>query len=545
MNFNKMLLLFISLLITASIFISACDNRLLDPEDENDGSGEYVLTMWAEPDTIYADDDNATYSIIHVKVKDLDDFVIPEQRVNFGANMGNIIAYDITDSSGIATVEFWDDGVPGTATISANTDHIEFDDDGNEITTTISETISVGIIPNQSGPSNEYVNSIGFDFQGQVDIQVAGTGGNETYNFAVSLYDISGELIDDPKDVYFQFVNAPDGTNINNSIFWPSQDSISVTSANGKAHIPITSGTESGTVSLKAFVYNNNGQMISTTKSNIVISSGPPNSVEIGTGGIDSAADMSGGVWQIQCAALLNDVHGNPVSYGTAVWFSLPDDPDWAVVNSDAYVGNENANGDSLPGIAYTTLNFYGAHINDTLMVSVEVSNNVPNEPNFTDTQQIIMPIQFAEIEMIAIPQHIDWDQYDNPPNWKSEELNLSPRVRVLVRDGQQNLISNQEVTFTSTLGAPVNENQLSMLPTNPSFEPDYTDLTGPDNDGEPLTDTDVNLGEIVQLFRFYKHECPEPVPAPPGTIQAQITATVVGTQTSATVQIVLNRYID
>jgi len=543
MKFNKFLLLMVVLLVFAGIFFTACDNRILDPENVDGGTDNYILTMWAEPDTIYADNENGTYATIYVLVKDQNDFVIFDQRVNFGANMGNIIAYDITDSTGVASVEFWDHGIPGIATISAYTDHIYLDGDGEEATSTSSEQISVYIVP-QGGGNPTDVNSIGFDSQGQVDIQVAGTGGNESYNFIVSLYDVNGNLVQEPKDVYFQFVNAPVGTSINNTIFWPSTDSLSVVSSGGKASVPISSGEHSGTVSLRAFTYNDT-ILISTVKSEIVVHSGPPNSVAISIGGQDTGEEMGSGIWNIECAAFLTDQYNNPVDYGTAVYFSLSDTVSFASIYAPGYVGNENADGDSTSGIAYTYLNYDGAHINDFITVNVEVSNSIPGQQNFTDSQIVVLPMQFANIEMIAIPQHVDWDIYDNPSDWKSDEFNLSPKFRVIVRDGQQNLIKNQEVTFTSTLGVPVHEDQLNMNPTNSNFEPDFTDFTGPGNDGEPLSEADVNNGEIIQLFRFYKYECPPPEPSPPGSIQAQITATIVGTQTSATAQVVLNRYVD
>jgi len=543
MKFKITLLLVLALIIISGLMMTACDNRILDPDETNGVEGKYILTIWAEPDVIYADDDDATYSTIYVQVKDQNDFVIPEQRVNFGSNMGSIIGYDITDSTGVATVEFWDDGVSGTATISANTDHIDIDEDGNEVTTTVSANMTVAVITQGGGTSTD-VQSISFDFTGQFGIPVGGSSESVT----VSLKDINGNLIQEPKDVYFQFVNAPMGTTINNQIVAPSQDSLSVVSAGGKATIPITSGFVSGTVSLKAFTFNESGDKISAVKSNIVISSGAPSSVAISIGGQDSGEEMGSGIWSIECAALLTDQYGNPVEYGTAVHFSITDETiTYASIFASAYVGNENADGDSTSGVAYTYLNYDGTHINDSIELSVEVSG----EEVFIDTEVVTLPMQFASIEMIAVPQHIDWDQYDNPPDWKSDDFNLSPKVQVIVRDGQQNLIRNQEVTFTSTLGLPVHESQLGMIPTHPSFEPDNIDMTGPGNDFNPdgtleeESEEGVNNGEIIQLFRFYKYECPPPIPAPPGTIQLQITATIMGTQTSTTTQIVLNRYVD
>jgi hypothetical protein len=537
MKFKTTLLLVIAIIIVSGILMTACDNRILDPDDNDSAEDKYILTIWAEPDTIYADDDNATYSTIYVKVKDLDDFLIPEQRVNFGTNLGDIIAYDVTDSSGVATVEFWDDGIPGVATISANTDHIDIDEDGNEITTTISANMSVAVITQGGGTSTD-VQSIGFDFSGQVNVPVGGS----SINVVVNLYDINGNLIQEPKDVYFQFVNAPIGTSINSQIFWPSEDSLSVVSTGGQASIPITSGFESGTASLRAFTFNNSGDKISAVKSEIVISSGPPNSVSVSIGGQDSGEDMGSGIWKIECAAFLTDQYNNPVDYGTAVYFSLNDTVSFASIYAPAYVGNENSEGDSTSGIAYTYLNFDGTHTNDPVQVNVEVSNDIPGMENFTDSQIVILPIQQASIEIIAIPAHIDWTATNNP-EWQSDNYAESPKIRVIVRDGQENLIKNQEVTFTSSLGLPVHENQLNMQPTNPAFEPDYIDYTGPDNDGEPQSETDINNGEIIQLFRFYKYECP--IPPVPNTVQVSVSATIVGTNESDTTQLTLTRYVE
>ena len=98
--------------------------------------------------------------------------------------------------------------------------------------------------------------------------------------------------------------------------------------------------------------------------------------------------------------------------------------------------------------------------------------------------------------------------------------------------DGQNNLIANQEIIFTSTLGTPVLESQFNMSPTNPSFTPAYSGMTNEN-------------GHLIQYFRFYKYECPEPVPSPPGTTTGSITALILGTNTSNQVTVILRRYVD
>ena len=526
----KFLVIFALIAILSIAIINSCDNRVFEPTEETPPDEFYNLTIWAVPDTIYADDDNATYATIFVLVKDSDNFIVNEQQVNFGTNIGNIIAFDITDSTGIASVEFWDNGLPGVASIVASTNYIEINADEEEITHTITTQMEVAIIIQPELPSTD-VNSIGFDVSGQVDIQVAGTGGQESYEFNVSLYDASSNLVEEPRTVYFQFVNAPIGTNIDNQVYWPSSDSVTVVSSGGHASVPINSGSASGTASLKVFTYNAAGDTISSTKSNIVVHAGPPNSVDISVGGHDSGVDVGAGSWQIETLAMLNDAYGNPVDYGTTVFFSLPDDPSWASIVADAYVGNENINGDSLEGLAYTYLIYEGSHTNDSLIIQVEVSGNQPGQ-TFVDQETVFMPIQQPTIDIVAIPNHIDWTIYNNPSDWRDHTVELSPTVTITVKDAQNNPIHGQEVIFTSERGIPVLESQLDMLPTHPNFTPDHIGITDID-------------GEILKYYRFYKYECPPPVPSPPGMIAIQITASILGTQVSNQITVTLFRYVD
>lgn len=526
----KFLAVFAFIAILSIVIINSCDNRVFEPTEETPPDEFYNLTIWAVPDTIYADDDNATYATIHVLVKDSDNFIVNEQRVNFGTNLGNIIAFDITDSTGIASVEFWDDGLPGIATIGASTNYVEINADEDEITHTITTQMEVAIIIQPELPTTD-VNSIGFDVSAQVDIQVAGTGGQESYEFNVSLYDANSNLVEEPRTVYFKFVNAPLGTNIDNQVYWPSTDSVSVVSSGGHASVPINSGSYSGTASLKVFTYNAAGDTISSTKSNIVVHAGPPNSVDISISGHDSGINVGAGSWQIEALAMLNDSYGNPVDYGTTVFFSLPEDPSWTSIVADAYVGNENANGDSLEGLAYTYLIYEGSHTNDSLVIQVEVSGNEPGQV-FIDQETVFLPIQQPTIDIVAVPNHVDWDMYNNPSDWRDHTVELSPKVYITVKDGQNNSIHGQEVIFTAEKGIPVLESQLDMLPTHPNFTPAHFGITDDD-------------GEILKYYRFYKYECDPPDANGPGTTPVQITALILGTQTSNQITVILHRYVD
>ncbi len=77
-----------------------------------------ITKITASPDTIYCDN-NITFSEISVMVKDGEGFGVPSQIVNFRTNLGRILANVPTDSTGVATTTFWDDGDQGLATITA------------------------------------------------------------------------------------------------------------------------------------------------------------------------------------------------------------------------------------------------------------------------------------------------------------------------------------------------------------------------------------------------------------------------------------------
>ncbi|KQC07523.1 MAG: hypothetical protein APR54_00930 [Candidatus Cloacimonas sp. SDB] len=411
--------------------------------------------------------------------------------VTFQTTLGNVGAYAATDTNGIAVTYFSPGVTAGTAQIDAVAD-----------SATASTFITV---------TSDQVSSIVFDFQGVVGIQVQGTGGQESFELSVSLKDMSGNLVNENKVVYFELLDYPLGTNINNVGYADS-----TTSSNGHAIVSINSGTESGIVRVRAYTYNNSGTLISAEKSNIVVNAGPPNSTELTIGGHDEGVNIGAGAWRVEVAALVTDLYGNPVGSGTAVFFSLLDEPGFASIEAAAFVGNENANGDSLQGTAYTYLTYDGAFTNELIQISL----NVGGVGGFL--HEVILPIQFPVIDMVAVPMHLDWNTLnDNQP--KESE------IRITVKDGQNNAINNQIVTFSSTLGTP-------LAPYPPDTGDPYTGLTHV-IDGEG--------GRLDKDVQFQKIECPAPTPAGPGTTTATVTAQILGTQTNNSVTIILFRYVD
>ncbi|MDP8204467.1 MAG: hypothetical protein P9L95_08050 [Candidatus Tenebribacter mawsonii] len=345
----------------------------------------------------------------------------------------------------------------------------------------------------------------------------------ETFNIIpsiellVDLYDINWDLVLREYTVWFKIINAPEGFNINNTLFG-TDDSLCVQSFNGQASVYLNPGNASGMAGIKVYVYNSNNEEISATKSNIVIQPSFAETAEFSIGEINSGLSLGNGFWKVEVSALLLDGQGNPISDGTAIFFSLPNNPEWTSIIPVAYIGNENANGDSIPGVAFTSLTYDGSHTNETVNVRLETGLGQIFE------SELVLPIQFPVIDIIAVPQHVDWWEIPYAsPEYQSTE------IRVTLIDGQNNPINNQVVIFSSTLGEP-------LEPVPPDTGDSYTGLTGIVNNEH---------GRLNKEVEFFYQECPPPIPAPPGTITCTITAQVQGTNASENVTIILRRYVN
>lgn len=386
------------------------------------------------------------------------------------------------------------------------------------------------------------VNSIQFINQDQISIDIQGTGGTESAELAVNLFDMNGNMIDESVEVWFKFLvrpenNYPEGSNINTDVYNLS-DSTSTISSNGMAVISVNSGTESGIIKIQAWCRNLEGRKISASKPNIIVQSGPADQCEFAISGNDGGEDMGGGMWSVQIAALITDEWGNPVGNGTAAYFSLDPNPDYATIESaNAFVGNENANGDSLAGTAFSYLIYDGTYTNEMVTVKVDVGNEI------SFVGDLKLPLQMGEITMICTPIHCDWVEEGD---WDDKLT----QCRVTIHDAQQNPISNQRIVFTTSLGEA----------TDDDIHPIESDITDPvilqTYDWDGLNDDndahdgytgwyEGDLGVLYKYVLFHKYECPEPFPTPPGQTSASINANIFGTNTSVNQTLQLFRYTD
>jgi hypothetical protein len=451
-------------------------------------SGESAMM---ELETSVPEIDSNSGETVEVRAIVKDEYSNPVQdgvRVNFETDLGAIDGFALTDENGIARAFFSPGVSSGEATIKATLDNME-------------ETTVISVLADNA----RYLR---FAFDGQVDINVQGTGGNESHELQVGVYDMSGNLIDHPDTVYFEMITAPDGTNINYEVFHTNEP-VAVVTTDGKAFASVNSGTQSGTVKIKAYL----DDSISATKSNIVVHAGAPHTIDIGIGEYNTGENLGSGLWKIGVTALVSDSLGNPVDNGTAVWFSIIDtldQVDWANVEGDAFVGNSTADVDSVPGVAFSSLIYDGSHTNDTIWIEVE-SGGLRSRDYF------VLPMNNPIIDLIPDPGHVDFGG-DNPTNPAIALIN------VFVSDEQGNPIKNALIQLVSNRG----EFQL------------YEDYNV--NAQANLVKTKDD-GKAVARIKFYRSEVPEPQGGAPGEFSVEITGTLVGTDVLDQTSVTLLRY--
>ncbi len=382
---------------------------------------------------------------------------------------------------------------------------------------------------------SDELNYIRFSTQEQVDLDVANTGGQDTRIMRVDLYDINDNLVDQATEMYFKIVNTVvPGTEEGYPATLSGQDDegiVTVTSSGGSAFVSVVSGAGSGVLALRAA---NSREAITdltvedaivATKSNIVIHSGNPAYVSVSIDGFDSAQQIGGGLWQILVAAEIKDTYNNPVDYGTAVFFSLPDEGD-CIIQGSGYVGNGPEIGDAFGmdidstasiGIAYTLLS-YPSFL--TLQdINLEVSTIGGDGVEITNNFSITPPLNEAETDLGVTPAHINWYNDEPVPTYKNAI------VTVRTRDGYGNNIEGAHWVFTSDRGEFVNYLTWSE---NPEFNECFTHADG--------------FGKVK--IEFWQGDCPPSLDGVnPGIQPVAIEGRILGTGISERGATTLLRY--
>ena len=184
------------------------------------------------------------------------------------------------------------------------------------------------------------------------DIMVQGGGGQASTDVNVAIRDANGSNIDKPFWVKFTIVgSSPNGVHINGE---PGTISIDQLSLNGESSISMNAGTAPGTVRIKVELYEDNDGVLGTAvsgvpteeKNIVTVITGPPAQGVINYSYVDITA-IDGGLYEVPVTVMLWDVHSNPVSDSTNVYFDVRGitakyDPTKTYVNGDIIYWGSN-----------------------------------------------------------------------------------------------------------------------------------------------------------------------------------------------------------
>jgi len=393
------------------------------------------------------------------------DNIIPFRSISFEASLGSIDPESITNNEGVAYPVFTPGSQTGVANITATC--------GDSASAVISITVM-----------SEGVAYLQFKDLGGINLNIPGLGGEPTKPVTVQAMDSSGNPYLPTVSIRFTIVSQPGGVTIGGNPI-----SVDVMTSNGEASPIVSAGTTSGPVILRAQLLNNEGEPDNTVsqiqRSNIIVASGPPFFMSILTPYYGSAQPYEAAMWKVAIGALIQDVYRNPITKGTAVFFSIHEGLDgWTVsdtmrltVEPFSYVYNVSTAGDSLPGVAYTTMIYHGSLSNVPVPIRVDIGGG------FTATEWTILPMNQISIEVVWEPGYIIWDTIGiaNPPVLTSANQLRQVRMIIIVRDGLQNPIRNAMLHFMEDKGFFVD-------PHRPGYS---QDLFGPHN-GHPTQNPPV-----------------------------------------------------
>jgi len=148
--------------------------------------------------------------------------------------------------------------------------------------------------------------------------------------------------------------------------------------------------------------------------------------------------DAGGGAWGVQVWAFVQDVRGNPVEDGILVDFSV--EPAAANI-SLANTGNQNRNGETNPGTAYTEMIYQSANTFDP----IEILANIRTEQGqINESIDTILPLQEGDLVLRVAPA-----------NWQfnEEDTLASICIQAELQDGHRQPINNGWILFTTSRG--------------------------------------------------------------------------------------------
>jgi hypothetical protein len=219
----------------------------------------------------------------------------------------------------------------------------------------------------------------------------------------------------------------------------------SVETYHGEATITVTSGSETGFLSIDVWTHTAEGELISTTFQGLTIFSGPPEHIEIDYDprGIQYAA----GVWALELSARVQDALRNDVRDNIQVDFS--GDHTYATFSNGLTGLMSPLSENMTPGVAYSFLTYQSEDTNRPLeiMASVLTGNGAVE----TDAYQILhLPIQTPLGQLFS--NRVNWN-YNTDGSTYALFI-----ITCIVYDGYEHLINGERIRILPSHGLVYNE---------------------------------------------------------------------------------------
>jgi hypothetical protein len=334
--------------------VATFGDKTTAPENFNvyaeDDVWPYNLFVNTDTDVISLDGGETTAWIVSRLLNKLGN-PVNNAQINYTASLGFIASTGFTDSVGVDSVSFTDLGNPedvGVSDIMSTFSHPGF----NGILIQDSLQVYIEDPSFQSCAFMEIPSSI------PGHIVVRDGGGLESTFIRAEVYDDNGTLINTPTPVVFTLEPLLGDAYLET----PGETSATIYTVNGVASVSINSGTDPGPVRIVATCDCDQDGVVDLTSIAVpvIIASGAPYHIEAEYDPNATEA-IGGGFYQTECAAIVSDIHYNPVEDSTYVYWSidpmLPDTLIDAFVEGVSFTNNEGIlSGTATSGVARSNI---------------------------------------------------------------------------------------------------------------------------------------------------------------------------------------------
>jgi len=334
--------------------VATFGDKTTAPENFNvyaeDDVWPYNLFVNTDTDVISLDGGETTAWIVSRLLNKLGN-PVNNAQINYTASLGFIASTGFTDSVGVDSVSFTDLGNPedvGVSDIMSTFSHPGFDG------ILIQDSLQVYI----EDPSFQSCAFMEIPSSIPGHIVVRDGGGLESTFIRAEVYDDNGTLINTPTPVVFTLEPLLGDAYLET----PGETSATIYTVNGVASVSINSGTDPGPVRIVATCDCDQDGVVDLTSIAVpvIIASGAPYHIEAEYDPNATEA-IGGGFYQTECAAIVSDIHYNPVEDSTYVYWSidpmLPDTLIDAFVEGVSFTNNEGIlSGTATSGVARSNI---------------------------------------------------------------------------------------------------------------------------------------------------------------------------------------------